>query len=82
MSKRSRFSSTEQARLVARGFKRCPDNGCGQVLPLEDFYRNSARSDNHDQYCKTCRKAIQAELNSGKKLKLKLNSMAGRVNRG
>lgn len=34
--------------------KGCPK--CGRILPDEDFYRDSARRDGLDCYCKDCRK--------------------------
>lgn len=43
----------------APGFKRC--SRCGEVRPVDEFFRNISRPDGLQHYCKFCRKKIAQE---------------------
>ena len=49
-----RKSQEEKAELASRGLKRCINTGCGQILPIEEFHKNSQTGDGLSARCKSC----------------------------
>lgn len=49
--------SVEGVAVLEHKAKRCPM--CGQIKPIEGFYKNKARKDGRGTYCKSCKKIYQ-----------------------
>lgn len=48
-------------KLLKAGRKKC--SSCGEIKSVEDFYRNAARKDGFDDYCRLCRSVAVRKYN-------------------
>lgn len=59
--------------LEVCGMKHC--SHCKETLPIENFRKNSARSDGHNTYCKVCHQETTTSTQSGRQSEYKTNKI-------